>query len=1133
MKFFISITLLSVLLTSCSSEIKKNKTAINSNIKTELEVTNLGRQLSLNTNSDNLSETFLHLVSNEKSGINFINKVKETNSRNYKSYLSYYNGGGVSIGDINNDGLPDIYFAGNDSKDKIYLNTGNFTFKDITESSGISKENYGWSFGVNMVDINADGFLDIYVCKAGPNTENKYLRNRLFINNGDGTFNEEAEKYGISSSDYSVQSAFFDYDLDGDLDLYLANHPKNINDKQNKRLDIMASEIKKGILLTDKFYENVDGNYVEKTKKAKLFNFGYKNSVGIGDFNNDKYPDIYVCTDFGEPDLFFINNGDKTFTNNIEQNFNHITYNSMGNEINDVNNDGYLDIYMTDMTPSDHIKSKVNMASMDSKKFNAFVNVGFHHQYMLNTYQLNNGDANFSEIGQLAGVDKTDWSWAPLFIDLDLDGNKDLFITNGIKENLNDNDIRVKLTKEEQKLNKKLTLKEYLNVMPSVITPNQVFKNKGNLKFTNTSTKWVDNSDFNSNGAAYGDLDGDGDLDLVLNNMEAPAAIYENKSEENSIGNSIVINLKGPNNNPFALGTKISLPFDNQTIYHEHYPARGYLSSMDYKIVLGLGDIQLIPEMKIEWPDGTVSILTDLEVNKQYGISYNKTQKVKNEPLIASKTHTEKKASNDFGISFAHKEDKINDFKKQVLLPYSLSQNGPFIDKADVNNDGLTDFFVGGAAGQPGELYFQTNDGSFKKDENPIWNTDKSFEDLGVLFFDYDADSDLDLYVTSGSAAFDENDPKYQDRLYNNDGKGNFSNSNSLPQNNTSNQTVIANDFDNDGDLDLFVGGRLIPDKYPYSPQSQLLINDNGTFTDQTKELASQLLEAGLVTDAVFSDYDKDGDNDLIITAEWSPIKFYENKDGHFELANINSLNDTEGIWFSVEAVDIDQDGDDDYLFGNLGLNSKFKASIEKPFHLFCDDFDDNGTYDIVFSKDYHGDLVPMRGRQCSSEQMPFIAEKFESFISFAEASLEEIMGKENLANALHYQVKELSSICLINNGNGEFKKIHLPLEAQFSPIMNFTITDIDQDESPEIIAIGNLYPTEVETTRYDASIGTVLKYNNGNFEVLNSSKTGVRIHGDSKDSKIIDVNNNKVLVVTNNDGPLTLFQIISSKNLN
>ena len=1125
MKYLSIIFLTITLLIACKSESEKKE----STLTNVLKVKDLKRATTTKLNPNNTNETYLTLVDNNKTGIDFVNTIKETEFKNHKSYPQIYNGGGVALGDLNNDGLPDIYLAGNGSKDKIYFNIGDFKFKDVTEESGISKENYGWSFGVNMVDINADGFLDIYVCKAGPYSEEKYLRNRLFINNGDGTFKEEAEKYGLNSTEFSVQSAFFDYDLDGDLDLYLANHPPT--EKRNgkaKNLKKLAAEVNKGILMTDRFYENIDGKFVEKTKVANLSNFGYKNSVSVGDFNKDGFPDLYICSDYMLPDLLYLNNGNKTFTNKAEPNLKHITYFSMGSEVTDVNNDGNLDIYVTDMTPNDHVKSKVFMASMDSNKFNALVSSGFHHQYMLNTLQINNGDASFSDIGQYAGIDKTDWSWAPLFFDIDLDGNKDLFITNGIKENLNDNDIKEKVYAKEKTINRKLTLDEYLEVVTSVITPNEIYKNEGEEHFKNVSKNWIDFTEFNSNGAAYADLDNDGDLDLVMNNMDAPAAIFENKSEEKSIGNTIVINLKGPDKNPFGIGTKISLPFENHTVYHEHYPARGYLSSMGYKIVLGIGEAQRIPRMIIEWPDRSTSTFDNLEVNKEYEIGYDEVYKSNPKTSTPQNIFTEKIASDNYQITYVHTEDEINDFKKQVLLPYSQSQNGPFIDKADVNNDGLTDFYVGGAAGQAGELYIQTKNGKFNIDTNSIWEFDKAFEDLGVLFFDYDQDGDSDLYITSGGAAFDENNSNYQDRLYNNDGNGKFSRSTNIPKNNTSNQTVIANDVDGDGDLDLFIGARVIPDKYPYSPKSQLLINDNGMFIDQTKLLAPDLLTAGLVTDAIFSDYDMDGDKDLIVTAEWSPIKIYNNNNGYFEHAKLDMLKGTEGIWFSVEALDIDNDGDEDYLFGNLGLNSKFKASTKKPLHLFCDDFDKNGTFDIVFSKDYKGELVPMRGRQCSSEQMPFIAEKFKNFISFAEANLQDIMGEDKLANALHYEIKTLSSICLLNEGNGNFKEIPLPRQAQFSPIMDFLSTDIDQDQNPEIIAIGNLYATEVETTRYDASIGTVLKYNtrNKSFEVLKNATTGIIIHGDSKNSEIIDMDDHKVLVVTNNDGPLSMFKI-------
>ena len=1123
---------LALMLISCNTDTETQAINKETSQETSIELPNefikdIEKELISEMNSENINDTYFQLVPNEKTGIDFVNKIVEDAYRNHKSYPQIYGGGGVAVGDLNNDGLPDIYFAGNAVKDKIYFNTGNFTFEDVTELSGIGIQSYGWTFGVNMVDINADGFLDIYVCKAGPYSEEKFLWNRLFVNNGDGTFKEDAASYGLNIPTYSVQSTFFDYDRDGDLDMYLINHPiPGSDEKRPESFESYVSLIERGVLRTDNFYENINGKYVDKTDAAKLVNYGFKNSVGVGDINKDGFPDLYVCTDYGEPDLFYINNGNKTFSNKIEENLKHITYNSMGNDISDINNDGNVDIYITDMAPNDHVKSKIFMATMNPDKFNSFVDNGFHHQYMLNTLQLNNGNSSFSEIGQLLGLAKTDWSWAPLFFDIDMDGNKDLFITNGIKENLNDNDIKEKVYAREKELNHVLSIDEYLEVVPSVITPNQIFKNDGNLHFTETSNDWMDNKSFNSNGAAYADFDGDGDFDLVLNNMEDKAAVYENKGVEGKVGNSLSIILKGPNNNPFAIGTKITIPLEDQTIYHEHYPARGYLSSVDYKIILGLGAIQKIPKMIIEWPDGKTTSLINIDVNKEIIISYNDLQKF-NSTIKIESTFLKKLTPQELGIDFKHTEDEINDFRKQVLLPYSQSQNGPFIATADVNNDGLTDFYVGGAAGSAGELYIQTSDSSFIKDSSNIWSLDKSAEDLGVMFFDYDGDGDEDLYVTSGGAAFAKNASLYQDRIYSNDGNGVFSKVFILPENTTSTQVVISSDVDGDGDLDIFVGGRIIPDEYPFSPTSQLLINENGVFEDKTNSMAPSLLKAGLVTDATFSDYDGDGDKDLIVSAEWSPIKIYENNGGNFSETNLKSLEGTEGIWFSVKAFDIDNDGDDDYLFGNLGLNSKFTAKPGKPFHVFCDDFDDNGTFDIVFSKDYKGNLVPMRGRQCSSEQMPFISDKFKNYKSFAAASLNDIIGEENLSNALHYETKDFHSICLINEGKGEFKKINLPIEAQFSPIMNFTVANINSDASKEIIAVGNMYPTEVETTRYDASRGVVLQFNNGKFDVLPAAYTGLRIDGDSKDAVFLDLNGvGELYLVSNNNSSLETYLI-------
>ena len=1088
-------------------------------------IATLDRAVVAELDSENTETTFLKLKTPAESGVTFKNGIVETEYKNHRSYTQIYNGGGVAVGDLNGDDLPDLYFAGNSVDDKLYFNQGGLKFKEVTVEAGLAKYVAGWSYGVNMIDINSDGLLDIYVCKAGPFSNPQYLANRLFVNQGDGTFKEEAAKYGLDIKTYSVQAAFLDYDLDGDLDMYLANHPVPGSDKKAPpSFAHYVNSIRQGVLRTDNFYENDNGKFTEKTDAAGLVNYGYKNAVGVGDMNKDGYPDMYVSTDFGEPDLYYVNNGDKTFTNKVLESMKHITYYSMGSDVVDVNNDGNLDIYITDMTPDDHVRSKTFMPSMDTDKFNAFVHYGFHHQYMLNSLQVNHGDNTFSELGQFAGIAKTDWSWAPLFFDIDMDGNKDLFVTNGIKENLNDNDIKEKAFGKSDELQRPLSLQEYLELVPSDITPNQVFKNKGDLKFKDVSTKWVDNANFNSNGAAYADLDRDGDLDMVVNNMDAEAAIYENTSPAGQSGNSLMLDFKGPSGNAFGLGAKVTATVNGQTIYYEHYPSRGYLSSVDYTAVMGLGTASTVGELKVVWPDGKVQLLNDVPANSRVGLNYSGASQQQQIDQVESVLLAKQNPA-AFGLEYFHKEDQFNDYQKQVLLPYSQSQNGPFSAQADVNGDGHLDIFVGGAAGSPAALYLQNADGSFALNQSSGWLADAAAEDTGAVFLDYDSDGDMDLYVASGGASFEKGNALYQDRLYANDGKGNFTKTQGvLPAESVSNQVVLAEDVDGDGDTDLFVGGRVIPDQYPYSPESRLLINQDGRFQNITQP---DLKNVGLVTGAVFSDYDGDGDKDLVIVGEWSPVQFFANNNGTFRKQNFKGMEDSNGLWFAVQEADLDGDGDMDYLLGNLGLNSKMTAKEDKPFHVFCDDFDDNGTYDIVFSKDYKGKLVPMRGRECSSEQMPFILDKFTNFQSFANASLGEIIGESKLEAALHYSVKDFHNMALINEGGGEFSKQALPRAAQIAPIMDFELNDINGDGTVEIIAVGNLYPTEVETTRYDASRGFVMNYVDGEFKMLPESVTGLVGRGDAKDVDLITLaNGQRKLIVTNNNGPLEVYSL-------
>ncbi len=1094
-----------------------------------LSCSNNNNKKPVQSNQEGQNEFFLNLTDPKNTNLYFTNKVLETESFNYLAYESFYNGSGVAIGDINNDGLPDIYLGGNSVFDKLYLNKGDLKFEDISKSAGISGIHSGWTTGINMVDINSDGLLDIYVCRGGPLKNESDRKNKLFINNGDLTFKESAAEYHLDNTNYSIQTAFFDYDLDGDLDMYLMNQPPPSFQLGNINYKKLRADIDGGKLKTDIFYENINNKFVEKSAQAGLVNFGYRLGIAVGDINQDGYPDLYIASDYDGADLMYINNGNKTFTNTIQDQIGHISLSSMGVELSDINNDGLLDIFVLEMAPDDHIRSKVEMSPMNSSRFHGLVKYGFHNQYMFNTLQLNNGNNTFSEIAQLAGISKSDWSWAPLFFDIDNDGLKDLYISNGVKHQFVFGDFGAVLKNKSKELNRKLDFDEITELSLTGITPNVAYKYLGNLTYKKVADLWMDEYEFNSNGIAYGDLDNDGDLDLVTNNMDANVSLYESKSANGLGGNFVKFTLTGPGKNRFALGSKIKIKKGDEILYQELHNAKGYLSSVEHSLIFGLGDMDTIPITEIIWPDGKSTFIENLTVNKIYSFSYDDVIKIKNPDNPPVNQTFKKIRSEEIGITYQHNENKFNDYTKQILLPYSQSHNGPFISKGDVNSDGLEDFFVGGAANQSGELYVQNALGKFNKQNGP-WNKDNAFEDLDVLFFDFDMDGDQDLYVVSGGSEFPAGSEMFQDRLYSNDGKGNFSKTtNALPANYTSGQTIKVNDIDKDGDLDIFIGGRIIPDKYPYSPNSHLLLNENGSFVDVTGKIAPDLKQIGMVTGAVFVDYDQDGDDDLIVVGEWTPIQFLQNENGTFKRITIPGLENSVGLWFSIAANDIDMDGDLDLFAGNLGLNSKFQVGNGKSFHIYCDDFDNSGTFDIVLSNSYKNELVPVRSRELSSQQMPFIAAKFSSFQSFAEANLTEIYGREKLENALHYEADLLESVFIENQGNGKFEIKKLPVEAQFSPIQDFMFLDIDKDGVNEILSVGNMYNTEVETPRLDASYGNIIKYEKDKFSILNSKLSGFSSKGDARDICIIKTGRNqRLLLVTNNNEALNIFKILN-----
>jgi len=1058
--------------------------------------------------------TLFSLLTSSTTGIDFKNTVKQDINFNYLDYLYAFNGAGVSIGDINNDGLEDIYFASNQNSNKLYVNQGNFKFVDVTKKAGL-EDNEGWSTGVTMVDINNDGWLDIYVNKSASLHNDELRKNKLFINKKDGTFKNEAKQWGLDQNGFSIQSYFFDYDKDGDLDMYLVNHRPDF-DQTNKIENRNEREYFKET--SDHLFRNDGDRFTDVTLQAKIINKEWGLSASIGDFNNDGWLDVYVANDFINPDYLYINNHDGTFSNQIEMRFKHIPYNGMGSDYADINNDFLPDLVVLDMLAEDHRRGKENMASMNTEGFWKMVNSGYHHSYMANVLQLNNGNGTFSDIGQLAGVSKTDWSWAPLIADFNNDGFKDIFVSNGIERELGNQDYK-KESRRQQKENGAMTVQEIMSLMPSEKISNYIFKNNGDFTFDKMAEDWGLDKKVNTNGVAYADLDNDGDLDLVMNNMSDEATVYKN----NSTNNYINLKLIGDEKNINAVGARVKVYSKEKTQYQELFPSRGYLSSMGYQLNFGMGDEEIIDRIEVIWGDNSVLAIENVEVNQT--LTFNKKDfKFDGEMPIEIPQNMITINPETLGITFSHKENNFNDFNLQTLLPQKQSQKGPALSISDINGDGLEDFYIGGALGQAGEMYIQTPEGKFTKTNESLFTRESKYEDVTSLLFDADADGDIDLYVGSGSYEIEENSPLLQDRLYLNDGKGTFSKSNKLPKILGVTKAIVANDIDEDGDLDLIVGGQVIPSKYPLSSKTYLLKYENGSYIDRTEEFAPELVDIGIVNDLLFTDYDGDGDKDLAVVGEWFPITFFKNQNGKFTKTSIASFDQTEGWWNTIEEVDLDNDGKMDYLLGNLGDNNKFRPTKEKPLHIYSTNFDKDGKYDMVLSKSYKGNLVPVRGKECSTEQNPFVSEKIETYEEFANSTLSDIYGEEELSTAYHKQVHEFGSVYLKNKGIGSFEIKKLPSTAQFGPTMAFEVTDINQDGYLDVLGVGNIYETEVETIRYDSNTGYILLGDaNGNLAPFTDNSFFAT--GNVKDMNKISIAGQDHYIIVNNNGTLTIFK--------
>jgi len=1061
------------------------------------------------------------LLSPEATHIGFNNTLTEGANTNVLLYEYFYNGGGVSVGDLNGDGLPDIYFTGNMTPNKLYLNKGNMLFQDIT-TEDIAGRPGPWKTGVAMADVNGDGKLDMYLCYSGslPSAKRK---NQLFINQGNDSngvphFSEQAEQYGLADSSYSTQAYFFDFDRDGDLDLLLLNHnPKSLpvlDDSATLRI-LNQSNPEIGVRL----FRNDKNHFADITQKSGLSSSAltYGLGAGIADLNGDGWQDIYLSNDYSVPDYLYINNHDGTFTNALQKTLGHTSEFSMGDDVADVNNDGLPDIFTLDMLPEDNRRQKLLVSPDNYGQFNMMLQSGFYYQYMRNMLQLNNGDGTFSEIGQIAGISNTDWSWAPLFADYDNDGWKDLFVTNGYLRDYTNLDF-IKYMNDYVKNTSRLEKSDVLKIidsMPASNIINYLFKNNGNLPtgqagltFTNVTKQWGINIPSNSSGAAYADLDNDGDLDLITNNVNQPAFIYENETSKQLKNNYLEINLKGARANTQGIGAKVSIYANGKKQFLEQMPSRGFQSSVSPVLHFGLGSLTQIDSLCVVWLGGKQQILTNIKANQFITLSEKDAASFYRPQKPAPVIFQEAKSP----VDFSDQPQTVNDFLRQPLMVNPMSFFGPCLAQADVNGDGLEDVYAGGGNGQPAALYLQQKNGRFIKKSEPAFDTDKMSEDVDAVFFDANGDGFTDLYVCSGGYDnYAPDDVFLQDRLYLNDGKGNLTKSaDALPVMQTSSSCVRVADVNGDGYPDLFIGSRVIPGAYPEIPESYLLINDGkGHFKNEIATLAPSLQKAGMITDAAWIDLNNDGKKDLIVVGEWMPISVFINNNGHLENKTKDYFDKNyNGWWNKLLIKDLNNDGKPDLVIGNFGLNSQCRVSDKEPANLYYKDFDNNGTMDPILCFYIQHKSYPFVNRDELIRQIPSMRNHFPTFKSYADATINDIFAPEEMEGAKKLEANHLQTSFFEFGTDGKFHEKALPIQAQFSPVYTITPLDYNKDGNMDLLLCGNVNQAGLHFGKSDANYGVLLKGDGkGNFQFIDQAESGFHIRGDVR--SVLTINNN------------------------